>query len=170
MRKTIHNPAYQRLVGMLRATRLERGLRQEDVARRLGVVRTWLVKVEQHELRLDVVQLVRLARVYGLRPHRVIKELDEGLSDEDGPGPPIFLAIRRSWSQETRPVVTFPHFLNRAAAPPQPTTIAGHRQCTALTAKGARRRIIALDSSKFCQVHDPRRCKERLRSGTSRNA
>ena len=72
-----------RLVASLRATRRRLGLRQEDVARRLGVARTWLTKVEQREIRLDVVQLVRLARVYGVRAHELVRNVEEELSEGD---------------------------------------------------------------------------------------
>jgi transcriptional regulator with XRE-family HTH domain len=76
MRKTIFEPAYRDLVATLRAARLQQGLRQEDVATKLGVTRTWVAKVEGHEIRLDVVQLVRLARIVGLRAHRLVKAVE----------------------------------------------------------------------------------------------
>ena len=85
MRKSIHEPVYQNLIASLRAARINRGLRQEVVARRLGVGRTWIVKVEQCELRLDVLQLVRLARVYGLAAHGLVETVEKGLSDPDSP-------------------------------------------------------------------------------------
>jgi len=90
MKKTIHDRAYGALVATLRDSRRCRGLRQEDVARRLGVTRTWVTKIEQRELRLDVIQLVRLCRIYGLSAHRLVRELEEELADSDS----SFLAIR----------------------------------------------------------------------------
>jgi transcriptional regulator with XRE-family HTH domain len=66
MIKTISNPAYDRLISRLRQRRRDLNLKQEDVARRLGVCRTWIGKMEQKERRLDVVELYRLCQVYGL--------------------------------------------------------------------------------------------------------
>jgi transcriptional regulator with XRE-family HTH domain len=77
MLKTIHDSVYQALVGKLRATRLQKGFRQADVAIRLGVTRTWIAKVEGHEIRLDVIQLVRYARILGLQAHRLVREVEK---------------------------------------------------------------------------------------------
>jgi transcriptional regulator with XRE-family HTH domain len=77
--KTIFEPTYRDMVATLRAARLQKGLRQEDVAIRMGITRTWIAKVEICEIRLDVIQLVRLARVYGLRAHRLVKEVEGAL-------------------------------------------------------------------------------------------
>jgi transcriptional regulator with XRE-family HTH domain len=80
MKKAIFEPAYRDMVATLRAARLRRGLRQEDVAARLGVKRTWLSKVESNEIRLDVIQLVRLARLYGLQASRLVTEVEGAMS------------------------------------------------------------------------------------------
>ena len=53
MLKTIHTPAYLRLLRALRARRLELGLCQRQVAVRLKVPITWTSKIEQGERRLD---------------------------------------------------------------------------------------------------------------------
>ena len=89
MQKTIYNPAYRRLVNELRRLRLERGLRQADVGHQLGVSRHWIAKIERGETRLDIVQLVRLCRLYGADTGRFVRELEQELSDEDGSFLPI---------------------------------------------------------------------------------
>jgi transcriptional regulator with XRE-family HTH domain len=86
MKKAIFEPAYQSLIASLRAARHKQGLRQEDVATRLGVTRTWVSKIESHEVRLDVIQLIHLTRVYGLQAHRLVKEVEELVRVADDSG------------------------------------------------------------------------------------
>jgi transcriptional regulator with XRE-family HTH domain len=64
MAKTIHSPAYGRLLVALRARRIELGLSQRQAANRLGMGRTWLGKIEQGDRRLDALELYRLCRLY----------------------------------------------------------------------------------------------------------
>jgi len=80
--KAIFEPAYGRLVSNLHRLRIERGMRQEDVGRRLHVTRHWVSKVESCQLRLDLVQFVRLCRVYGVRASDLLGELESDLSDD----------------------------------------------------------------------------------------
>lgn len=67
MLKTIHTPAYIRLLRALRDRRLELGLCQRQVAARLKVPVTWTSKIEQGERRLDALELYRLCRLYEIR-------------------------------------------------------------------------------------------------------
>ena len=85
MMKTIYSPAYRRLVAQLCRHRAGKGLRQEDVARRLGFTRHWISKVESCQLRLDVVQLVRICRVYNVSAWPLARRLEKELSEEDAP-------------------------------------------------------------------------------------
>jgi transcriptional regulator with XRE-family HTH domain len=75
--KQIYHPGYRALVARLKVARLEAGLSQEDVARQLGVCRTWVTKVETNELGLDLLGLVKLCRVYGLRAGELILLVEE---------------------------------------------------------------------------------------------
>ena len=52
---------------MLRTKCLELKLTQVEVARKLSVTRTFIVRTEQQERRLDVLELYRLLRVYGMK-------------------------------------------------------------------------------------------------------
>ncbi len=56
---------------LLRDARAEARLSQRDVAKRLRVSPSWVAKVELGERRLDVVELVRLARVLGKDPAKI---------------------------------------------------------------------------------------------------
>lgn len=55
--KTIHREEYTRLLALLRQTREAAGLRQVDVATRLGVAQSYVSKVESGERRLDILEL-----------------------------------------------------------------------------------------------------------------
>jgi len=57
MRKTIHRVEYERLRELLRATRRQRGVRQEDLAAELGVVQNFVSNVERGVRRIDVIEL-----------------------------------------------------------------------------------------------------------------
>ena len=70
--KQIYNPRYRALVARLKHARLSLGLSQAQVARRLGLCRTWVAKIECCELRLDLLHFVKLCRLYGLRASEVI--------------------------------------------------------------------------------------------------
>ena len=70
--KQIFNPQYRAVIARLKTERRERGLTQTAVARRMGVCRTWISKVEANELGLDVLHLVRLCRIYGLRVQEIV--------------------------------------------------------------------------------------------------
>jgi transcriptional regulator with XRE-family HTH domain len=76
MPKTIYDMEYRDLVAGLRRARKANGLRQQDVGRELGVDRTWVSKIERSEIRLDVMQLVRLAKLYQLDVHDLVDALD----------------------------------------------------------------------------------------------
>ncbi len=66
--KTIYHPGYVSLVQALKRRRLELGMTQQDVAARLGCCRTRLAKIEQCELRMDVLAFWQLCNVYRINP------------------------------------------------------------------------------------------------------
>lgn len=67
MTKTIHHPAYVAMIQRLRERRIELGMSQDDVAKKLKVSRTWVIKVEQRERRLDFIETVDLCRLYRIK-------------------------------------------------------------------------------------------------------
>lgn len=78
-KKQIHCEEYKRLIAELRVLRVEQGLRQEDVGRKLGCSADWVGKVEAAEIRLDLLHFVLLCRVYNVRPEELICRFEEGL-------------------------------------------------------------------------------------------
>ena len=81
MDKTIYTPAYRRLIDELKEVRRKQGMRQKDVALRIGVSRNWVSKIERFELRLDVLFFVRVCLALEVDPVKILKPLiDEVVS------------------------------------------------------------------------------------------
>ena len=75
---------YEFCFGKLKQVRQKKQLRQVDAAARLGRSRKWLGKIEVHDLRLDVLCFVCLCKAYGIKASRLIRELEEEPSEDDG--------------------------------------------------------------------------------------
>ena len=104
--KTIYDPRYRRLIGKLKQVRHKKQLRQVDAAARLGRSRKWLGKIESHDLRLDVLCFVCLCQAYGIKASRLIQDMEEEPSEDDG----SFLDILASWCGELGRNLTFAGF------------------------------------------------------------
>jgi transcriptional regulator with XRE-family HTH domain len=61
--KSLRSPEHVRLMEWLRAARKSAGRSQQYVAQRLGRTQSFVSKYERGERRLDVVEVVRIARV-----------------------------------------------------------------------------------------------------------
>ena len=83
MRRWVYSPSYQATLKVLKAARHEAGLTQKTVADRLGKPPSFIAKIELGERRLDLVEFVAIARVFGLTPEdlmaRIAAELPEQL-------------------------------------------------------------------------------------------
>ena len=55
---------YNVFLQRLRQARLDAGLRQEDVRKRIGTYETYISKIESGERRLDIIELEELATIY----------------------------------------------------------------------------------------------------------
>ena len=64
MSKSIYRTEYKMVVENLRKAREDAGLRQEDVAQKLGKPQSYISKIERGERRIDVVELKAFARLY----------------------------------------------------------------------------------------------------------
>ncbi len=71
----------------LKQARMARGLKQEEVAEKLGMVRTTLVAVEQGTRRVTARELVELAKLYG-------RSLGEWVGEETPPSLPLVPQFR----------------------------------------------------------------------------
>lgn len=74
MRTEIYSQEHQKLRDILKRERLASGLRQSDVAQRTGRSQAYISKFEKGDLRLDVVDFVRLCKTIGCDPHQVLDE------------------------------------------------------------------------------------------------
>jgi transcriptional regulator with XRE-family HTH domain len=75
MARAKFSPAHARFRALLVKARKSAGLRQVDVADRLGRPQSYVAKVEQGERRLDIVEFVELARVIGADPVKLLREV-----------------------------------------------------------------------------------------------
>ncbi|OGF33562.1 hypothetical protein A2456_02485 [Candidatus Nomurabacteria bacterium RIFOXYC2_FULL_36_19] len=64
MPKTIHTKEYRNIVDKLKQARIESGLTQQEVAKKINMPQSYISKVEAGEQRLDVVELKELSKVY----------------------------------------------------------------------------------------------------------
>ena len=65
MEKTIRTKEYARFVEKLRKARLEAGLKQIEVAKKLKRPQSYISRVESGEYRLDILEVKRFAKIYG---------------------------------------------------------------------------------------------------------
>ena len=70
---TIRTKEYADFVGKLREARLEAGLRQIDVAKKLKRTQSYVSRVEVGEQRLDILELKKFAELYKRNLHYFIK-------------------------------------------------------------------------------------------------
>ncbi|MCP1743350.1 transcriptional regulator with XRE-family HTH domain [Bradyrhizobium japonicum] len=56
--------------------RKDAGLRQVDLAEKLGVYQSWVTHLESGQRRIDVVELIELGRILGFDPAEVVRRLD----------------------------------------------------------------------------------------------
>lgn len=64
MDKTIRTKEYAHFIQKLREARLEAGLKQIDVAKKLKRPQSYVSRVESGEYRLDVFEVKRFAKLY----------------------------------------------------------------------------------------------------------
>lgn len=76
----VHTPAYQTFLRRLRAARKRSGLTQVEVARRLGKPQAFVSRIESGETRIDAVEAVTLATMYGVALEALLGEEGVDLS------------------------------------------------------------------------------------------
>jgi transcriptional regulator with XRE-family HTH domain len=65
MDKTIQTKEYAKFIEKLHKARLEAGLRQVEVAKKLKRPQSYISRVESGEYRLDILEVKRFAKIYG---------------------------------------------------------------------------------------------------------
>lgn len=82
MPASVFTAAYGEFLAALRQAREEAGMRQIDLAARIGKPQSFISKAEKGERRLDVVELIAVLRALGISPSDFIDRLD-GLMPRD---------------------------------------------------------------------------------------
>jgi transcriptional regulator with XRE-family HTH domain len=75
MPKTVTSPLQKKLAAMLVEHRKAVGLRQVDVAEKMGVYQSWVTHMESGQRRIDVVELIELGKILGFDPVDVVRKL-----------------------------------------------------------------------------------------------
>lgn len=64
MSKSIYSKEYKNTIEKLKKARIEIGLKQEEVAKKLKKPQSYISKIERGERRIDVAELQELAKIY----------------------------------------------------------------------------------------------------------
>ena len=80
MKKSIHSQEQEKLKALLRKFREEKGLRQSELALRLGRTQSFVSKYESGELNLDLLELRAVCQAMGLSLSNFIKRLEKEIS------------------------------------------------------------------------------------------
>lgn len=80
MQKTIYTRRYRAFVGLLRQVRVDRGLTQIDLAKRLRTTQSEISKCESAERRLDVIELRSWCEALDITLPAFISRLEHELS------------------------------------------------------------------------------------------
>jgi transcriptional regulator with XRE-family HTH domain len=75
MPKTLTSPLQKKLAAMLVGHRKAAGLRQVDLAEKMGVYQSWVTHMESGQRRIDVVELIELGKILGFDPVDVVRKL-----------------------------------------------------------------------------------------------
>jgi transcriptional regulator with XRE-family HTH domain len=79
----MHRREQTTLQELLRDMRVSAGLRQSDVATKLGVPQSFVSKYEAGERRLDVIEIRRLCELFGSSLSRFSVLLEKKLNEDD---------------------------------------------------------------------------------------
>jgi hypothetical protein len=77
MRRSIGTAEHKRLLVLLRRIRLDAGLRQVDVAKRLKEPQAFVSRYETGERRLDLLEIREVCRAVGINLRDFVKEFEK---------------------------------------------------------------------------------------------
>jgi transcriptional regulator with XRE-family HTH domain len=81
MRKSIYSHDQEMFQALLKELRVNAGLRQVDLADKLGCHQSFVSKYEAGERRLDILELRTVCRALGVGMNEVVKQLEERLDE-----------------------------------------------------------------------------------------
>ena len=79
VKKCSFKKEYKALLDQLYRLRMGSGLRQSDLAKKLGVPQSFISKVESGERRMDLIELREICKVLGSNLEEFTKELEKAL-------------------------------------------------------------------------------------------
>ena len=78
-RRWVVSPDYRSAIKMIVSVRVESGLSQREVSRRLGKPPSFVNKIEQIERRIDIVEFLAFADALGIPPADLIRRVRDAL-------------------------------------------------------------------------------------------
>jgi transcriptional regulator with XRE-family HTH domain len=78
MPKTVTSPLQKKLARMLVERRKQAGLRQIDVAEKLGGYQSWVTHLESGQRRIDAIELIELGKLLHFDPADLVRKLARG--------------------------------------------------------------------------------------------
>lgn len=79
MKKTLFSEEYQALLDLLKATRVEAGISQEQLAESLNVTQSFISKCERGERRMDIVELRTWCKALGISFPAFVLRFDQAV-------------------------------------------------------------------------------------------
>ena len=76
-RKSIYSPDYERIVALLREVREQAGLSQAGLAALLERPRTFVIKIELGERRIDLLEWLRFCQACKVAPSKFLARLEQ---------------------------------------------------------------------------------------------
>jgi transcriptional regulator with XRE-family HTH domain len=73
--ETIHTQRHARLVKLLVTARKQAGIRQAELARRMGITQPIVARFEAGQRRIEFVELLDLCKILGINPYEACREL-----------------------------------------------------------------------------------------------
>lgn len=70
--KTIHNPDYIEIITRLRTVRITQNITQKQLANKLNVSQSFVSKVENCEIALDIMEFLNWAKILHVNLHDLI--------------------------------------------------------------------------------------------------
>lgn len=83
MSRSLSSDRHKRLIELLIQYREKAGLKQSEVAQRLGRHQPFISNIESGQRRVDVVELLEIAEAIGFDPNDIIRALER---ERDGSG------------------------------------------------------------------------------------
>jgi transcriptional regulator with XRE-family HTH domain len=71
--KTVFSSEYRKIINQLKKARKAKGYSQSDFAQKLGASQSYISKLEQGQVRLDVIQLKKISKILSIDIEEFLK-------------------------------------------------------------------------------------------------